>query len=105
MLPVIAHNVLQSIELLANGSRVLADKAIKGFKLNEAKIANLVDKNPILAHDGGISLFNGIYYWYGSNYTGNPGGKYGVNAYENNVLVLDPDNEFFRYLNQSGGRQ
>jgi len=48
MLPVIAHNVLQSIELLANGSRVLADKAIKGFKLNEAKIANLVDKNPIL---------------------------------------------------------
>jgi fumarate hydratase class II len=48
MLPVIAHNVLQSIELLANGSRVLADKAIKGFKLNTDKIANLVDKNPIL---------------------------------------------------------
>jgi fumarate hydratase class II len=48
MLPVIAYNVLQSIELLANASKVLADKAIKGFRLNEEKIVNLVDKNPIL---------------------------------------------------------
>jgi fumarate hydratase class II len=48
MLPVIAHNVLQSVELLANASRVLADKAIAGFTLNKGKIANLVDKNPIL---------------------------------------------------------
>ncbi len=48
MLPVVAHNVLQSIEILASGSRVLADKAIKGFTLNEKKIADLVDKNPIL---------------------------------------------------------
>jgi len=48
MLPVIAHNVLQSIELLANACRVFADKAIAGFKVNEDKIINLVDKNPIL---------------------------------------------------------
>lgn len=48
MLPVIAHNLLQSIELLANASRVLADKAIDGFTVNEEKVANLVDKNPIL---------------------------------------------------------
>jgi fumarate hydratase class II len=48
MLPVIAHNLLQSIELLANASRVLADKAIAGFTVNEEKVANLVDKNPIL---------------------------------------------------------
>jgi fumarate hydratase class II len=48
MLPVIAHNVLQSIELLANAAHVFADKAIAGFKLNQEKIANLVDKNPIL---------------------------------------------------------
>jgi fumarate hydratase class II len=48
MLPVIAHNLLQSIELLANGSRVLADKAIAGFTVNEEKVTNLVDKNPIL---------------------------------------------------------
>jgi fumarate hydratase class II len=48
MLPVIAQNLLQSIELLANGSKVLADKAILNFTVNEEKIANLVDKNPIL---------------------------------------------------------
>jgi fumarate hydratase class II len=48
MLPMIAHNLLQSIELLANASRVLADKAIKGFTVNEEKVINLVDKNPIL---------------------------------------------------------
>ena len=48
MLPVIAHNLLESIEILGNGARVLADKAIEGFTVNEEKIANLVDKNPIL---------------------------------------------------------
>lgn len=48
MLPMIAHNLLQSIELLANSSRILADKAIKGFTVNEDKVVNLVDKNPIL---------------------------------------------------------
>ena len=32
MLPVIAHNLLQSIRLLANASRVLADKAVTGSR-------------------------------------------------------------------------
>ncbi len=48
MLPMIAHNLLQSIKCLGNGARVLADKAIKDFVLNEEKVVNLVDKNPIL---------------------------------------------------------
>jgi len=48
MLPVAAYNVLQSIRILANAARVLADKAIADFKVNEEKIVNLVDKNPIL---------------------------------------------------------
>jgi fumarate hydratase class II len=48
MLPVIAYNLLQSIDSLGNAARVLADKAIDGFILNEKKIADLVDKNPIL---------------------------------------------------------
>jgi len=34
--------------LLANGSRVLADKAIAGFTVNEERIAELVGRNPIL---------------------------------------------------------
>ena len=48
MLPVIALNLLQSIELLANVSRLLADKAIAGFKVRQDKIKEALDKNPIL---------------------------------------------------------
>jgi fumarate hydratase class II len=48
MLPVIAHNLLQSISLLATVSRVLADKAIAGFTVNQEHIADLVEKNPIM---------------------------------------------------------
>ena len=48
MLPLIAHNTLQSEQLLGNAARVLADKAIAGFAVNRERIAGLVDKNPIL---------------------------------------------------------
>jgi len=48
MLPIIAHNLLESIELLANSSRLLADKAIATFKVNEAKLKQALSRNPIL---------------------------------------------------------
>jgi len=48
MLPVIAHNLLQSLHILANASRLLADKAVSGFTVNREQIAALVEKNPIL---------------------------------------------------------
>ena len=48
MLPVIAYNILESARLLGNVARVLADKAIKDFKVNEERVADLVEKNPIL---------------------------------------------------------
>ncbi len=48
MLPVIAHNLLQSITLLGNASRLLADKAIAGFTINPERISGLLDRNPIL---------------------------------------------------------
>jgi fumarate hydratase, class II len=48
MLPVIAYNLDQSIELLAAASALLADKAIAGFTVNEEHIAALVGRNPIL---------------------------------------------------------
>jgi len=48
MLPVIAHNLLESIALLANASRVLADKAVAGFTVNRERIDDLVEKNPIM---------------------------------------------------------
>ena len=48
MLPVIASNLLQSIELLSNSARVLADKAIADFTVNQENIETALDKNPIL---------------------------------------------------------
>ncbi len=48
MLPVVAHNLLQSIEILANASRALADKAIVGFTVNKVKLDEALDRNPIL---------------------------------------------------------
>ena len=48
MLPVIAYNLLQSIELLANGATVLADKAIADFKVREDNLKESLAKNPIL---------------------------------------------------------
>ncbi|WP_434772456.1 class II fumarate hydratase [Pseudomonas entomophila] len=48
MLPVIARNLLESIALLANASRLLADKAIASFKVNEGKLKEALSRNPIL---------------------------------------------------------
>jgi fumarate hydratase class II len=48
MLPVIAHNLLQSITLLGNSARLLADKAVAGFTVNRRRIAEYADRNPIL---------------------------------------------------------
>ena len=48
MLPVIAYNLLQSVELLANASRALADSAIKGFTVSDERLKEALDKNPIL---------------------------------------------------------
>lgn len=48
MLPVIAYNLLQSIELLAIASRNLADRAIAGLRVNESTLAAALSRNPML---------------------------------------------------------
>lgn len=48
MLPLVAYDLLQSIELLSSSSRLLADKAIAGFTVNHENIENTLAKNPIL---------------------------------------------------------
>lgn len=48
MLPVIAYNLLQSIELLSNVVITLADKAISGFTVREDNISKALSRNPIL---------------------------------------------------------
>lgn len=48
MLPVIAYNQLQSIELLSNAARALADQAIADFTVNHQRIDEALARNPIL---------------------------------------------------------
>jgi len=48
MLPVIAYDLLQSIELLAIAGRNLADHALAGFRVNEAALEEALARNPIL---------------------------------------------------------
>ncbi|ACO78892.1 fumarate hydratase [Azotobacter vinelandii CA] len=48
MLPVIAQNLLHSIQLLGNVSHLLADRAIATFKVNQPKLKEALDRNPIL---------------------------------------------------------
>jgi len=48
MLPVVAYNLLQSISLMANASRQLADKAIAGFIVNQENMTAALNRNPIL---------------------------------------------------------
>jgi fumarate hydratase, class II len=48
MLPLIAYNLLQSVELLGIGSRNLADHAVAGFTTNQARIDEALARNPIL---------------------------------------------------------
>lgn len=48
MLPLIAKNLLDSINALSNVSRLLADKAILTFTVNDAKLKQALSRNPIL---------------------------------------------------------
>jgi len=48
MLPMIAWNLLESVRLLASVARLLADKAIAGFRVQQGRLAEALDRNPIL---------------------------------------------------------
>ncbi|MDB2411383.1 class II fumarate hydratase [Gammaproteobacteria bacterium] len=48
MLPVIAYNLLKSINLMSNSMPLLANKAIKTFKVNKKNIEESLGMNPIL---------------------------------------------------------
>lgn len=48
MLPVVAHNLLQSIDILANAARNLADRSVSRLKVKKEQIADMVGRNPIL---------------------------------------------------------
>ncbi|MDD7806028.1 MAG: class II fumarate hydratase [Endozoicomonas sp. (ex Botrylloides leachii)] len=48
MLPMIARNLLESIKLITEVSRLLADKAISSFRVKEDNLKQALSRNPIL---------------------------------------------------------
>jgi len=44
-LPVMAHNMLQSIQILATGTRAFADKCVAGIEANEENCTQSVERN------------------------------------------------------------
>jgi len=48
MLPLIAHGLLQSIELLAGSARALAERAIAGFTVHATALSETLSRNPML---------------------------------------------------------
>lgn len=48
MLPVVAHNLLESINILANAVRNQADRSVAKLSVNKERIAEMVERNPVL---------------------------------------------------------
>jgi fumarate hydratase, class II len=48
MLPLIAFKLIVNLRLLTNIARVLADSAIRGFTVNQARLDEALERNPIL---------------------------------------------------------
>ena len=77
MFPVVALNLLQSIELLTNGCRLLADRAIADFTVNRENLERALSRNPILV----TALNNRIGYELGA--------KIAKRAYAENRPVIE----------------
>ncbi|MCL6710688.1 class II fumarate hydratase [Pseudoxanthomonas sp. z9] len=76
-LPLIAANLLDSIQLLANVSRLLADTAIDGLKVREDNVRRALDRNPIL-----VTALNPVIGY-------EKGAAIAKQAYKENRAVLD----------------
>ena len=48
MLPVVAHNLLESIKILGNAVRNLADRSVSRLTVNKERVADMVGRNPVL---------------------------------------------------------
>lgn len=48
MLPVVAHNLLESINILTNATQNLADRSVKLLSANRERIEDMVGRNPVL---------------------------------------------------------
>jgi fumarate hydratase class II len=48
MMPLIAHNLLESIDLLASAANVMREKMVDGIEANEDRAAFLLEQNVII---------------------------------------------------------
>jgi len=48
MMPVVAYNLLHSIEILSHGVRTLTDKCLSGIKVNKEKMTFYLERNPVI---------------------------------------------------------
>jgi fumarate hydratase class II len=64
MMPVMAYNLLQSIELLSTASRVFADRCVAGIEANRKRCEELVEQSlamctslaPIIGYDAAADV-------------------------------------------------
>src|SRR5206468_10504267 len=64
MMPVMAYNLLQSIDLLAKAARVFADRTVVGIEANKERCEGLVEQSlamctslaPIIGYDNAADL-------------------------------------------------
>ena len=77
MLPLVAQNILQSVEILAGSIRALDEKVITGFTVNAEKLTQALHRNPIL-----VTSLNGVIGY-------EKGAAIAKRAYVEGVPVLD----------------
>lgn len=69
MMPLIAGNLFESIELISNGSKMLAEKCVDGISANEARCKELMEQslalvtnlNPVIGYDKAAALAKKAY--------------------------------------------
>ncbi len=65
MMPVIAHNLLESVELMGSTCRVLADKCIRGIVANRERCEDYAERTsslvtalaPVVGYDAAAKVF------------------------------------------------
>jgi fumarate hydratase class II len=69
MLPVIGHNLLESMEILSTGSRVFADRAVRGLQADKERCEGLIEQSlamctslaPVIGYDNAAAIAKDAY--------------------------------------------
>jgi fumarate hydratase class II len=69
MMPVMAHNVLQSIDIMSKGVRNFAERCIRGLRADEKRIESMIEQSlalctslsPVIGYDAASSIAKEAY--------------------------------------------